>query len=367
MRIALVALSAKGAMAQYVGSLASGLYSSRERDIDLFVPEHFPVKYLTDGADGGVRLHLFKTGTSRVSAGVRLASPISGTSLAIRILHSSPDVVHLVSGEGYPWARIMAQWLEKARIPLVVTVHDPEPHLGEMLSHVNALLRRGVLARATLVHVHSRRFIPIMIRQGVSENVLRVIPHGSFAHLFTRHLRTGTVRERAILFFGRLAPYKGLDLLLEALPEVRPPAKLIIAGPGRISKRAKRMLSQLNHMCEVHNRFLDEAEVAELFQRASVCVMPYRQATQSSLPLIAAGFGVPVVATAVGALVEDVEVTGGIVVDPHDRHALAAGIRAAFTIRPTHPRGRSFVVLAEEFRRVYREAVQAKNRCEGWI
>lgn len=61
---------------------------------------------------------------------------------------------------------------------------------------------------------------------------------------------------------------------------------------------------------EVHNRYVPDEEAALFFQRASVLVLPYRQATQSSLPLIGAAFGLAVVASAVGAFVEDVPRVG---------------------------------------------------------
>ncbi len=58
---------------------------------------------------------------------------------------------------------------------------------------------------------------------------------------------------------------------------------------------------------EVHNHFISEAELAALFSRAAVVVLPYREATQSAVVVLAYTFGKPVVATNVGGLADQVD------------------------------------------------------------
>ena len=100
-------------------------------------------------------------------------------------------------------------------------------------------------------------------------------------------------------------------------------------GPGACPPKLESCFREHPDLFELHNRYLDDEEVAALFQRAAVCVLPYRQATQSSVPLISAAFGVPVVATAVGAFLDDVPRVNGILVRPDDAAALAQGIQDA--------------------------------------
>ena len=55
---------------------------------------------------------------------------------------------------------------------------------------------------------------------------------------------------------------------------------------------------------EVRSGWLGEAEMARLIAGADAVVLPYREASQSGVAPLAHGFGVPVVATPVGGLAE---------------------------------------------------------------
>lgn len=347
--VALVALSVRGAMGQYVEALGEAL--SRLARVHLFVPDHF------SGDVGQCEVHGFPTGRSRLEAFSRLANPVLGRGLWTRIRSVRPDIVHLFNGEGYPWGLLVAGWAQSSGLPLVVTVHDPEPHPGDRLDAVNAALRPWTLRRASIVHVHSRVFAPRVQSQGVPAERLRVIPHGSLAPRFTRYCRGHIPREPLALFFGRVLPYKGLDVLVAAASLLRGKLRVAIAGPGRIPEQLLWRIRSEPETFELHAEYLDDRHVATLFQRSAVCVMPYLQASQSSLPLIAAGFRVPVVASAVGALVEDVARVGGILVQPGEPEALAAGILAALDRCPVYPADLDFGRLAHRYLELYLDAV----------
>jgi glycosyltransferase involved in cell wall biosynthesis len=78
---------------------------------------------------------------------------------------------------------------------------------------------------------------------------------------------------------------------------------------------------------EVHNRFIEDGEVARLFLDADLAVLPYLEASQSGVLNLAAAFGMPVVATDVGELRETVESNRiGLVVPPNDPDRLADAI-----------------------------------------
>jgi len=192
-----------------------------------------------------------------------------------------------------------------------------------------------------------------MERLGVPQERIHVVPHGSFAHRFIIHAKDGIPREPIALFFGRLARYKGLETLVKAGLLLGGGLKVAIAGPGRLSRRLKNRVARHPEVFELHNRYLPESEVAQLFQRASVCVLPYQQATQSSIPLVAAAFGVPVVASAVGAFADDVPRVNGILVTPEDPGELARGIKSALGRLPYYPTELEFDHLAEAFFDLY--------------
>ena len=108
--------------------------------------------------------------------------------------------------------------------------------------------------------------------------------------------------KQALLFFGRNSPYKGLDVLLKAFRSVRnrEDVELLIVGEGDMSPFAA-MLKGLKHIY-VTNRFIPEEEVANVFKKASIVVLPYTSATQSGVIPVAAAFKLPVIATRVESL-----------------------------------------------------------------
>jgi len=331
-------------MGQYLEAFAAEL--SKRVELHIFVPKHFP-KHLDVRELGSAVVHCFVTGTSRAEALARLLNPVAALAVWRQIQAASPDIVHLFNGEGYPWSLLWARWANNAGLSLVVTVHDPEPHPGNVWEKVNARLRRYVLKRARSVHVHCQCFIQMVQAQGAKTVI--VIPHGSLAERFLRHRKDGIKREPMALFFGRIELYKGLETLIEAGIILGGKLRIVIAGPGQIPPTLLRKIQTHQRIFEVHNRYLADWEVAELFQRAAVCVLPYSQATQSSLPLIAAAFGVPVVATAVGAFIEDVPRVGGKLIPPGDAESLAKAIIEAVGSAPIYPRDLEFRYLAERF------------------
>jgi glycosyltransferase involved in cell wall biosynthesis len=346
LKIALIALSVRGAMGHYIDALVTPL--SKHVELHLFVPEHYT------GKSGMATVHFFATGLNKSQALYRLINPYLALHVWKSIENVEPNVVHIFNGEGYPWSLLWAYWASKTKLPIVFTVHDPEPHPGNILELINSYLRRFTLTRATKIHIHSQRFLQAITQQGVLPERVSIIPIGSIADRFVCHRRGDIFQERAALFFGRLEAYKGLDILVEAGLFLKGELRVIIAGPGDIPNTILQTIQTNPEIFELHNRYLSEDEVANLFQRASVCVLPYRQATQSQLPLIAAAFGVPLVATSVGGFLEDVPLVNGLLVPPGNPKALAEGIQEGVGRTPYYPKEYEFEVLVEKFVHLYK-------------
>lgn len=135
-----------------------------------------------------------------------------------------------------------------------------------------------------------------------------------------------------LLFFGFVRPYKGVDVLLRAMPEVvaaLPEARLVIAGEWWSSADGTRRLltEEVRAHVEIRDRYVSNEEMAGLFRTADVVVLPYRSATQSAVVQLAFGFGVPVITTRVGGLPDIVsDERNGLLVPPEDPGALASAI-----------------------------------------
>lgn len=139
-----------------------------------------------------------------------------------------------------------------------------------------------------------------------------------------------------LLFCGFVRPYKGLDILLDALPAIleRRPVHLLVAGEFWESDAP--YLKQINHLkideaVTLVNRYLSNEELAAVLAKADVLVLPYRSATQSGIVQLAFGQQKPVITTDVGGLAEAVEdERTGLVVPPEDPVALAAAVNRFF-------------------------------------
>jgi D-inositol-3-phosphate glycosyltransferase len=147
--------------------------------------------------------------------------------------------------------------------------------------------------------------------------------------------------ERVVLFFGQIAPYKGLEFLVAALARLipsLPDVKLVIAGKVKkgfeeywksiqteISRPGlqDRVIARIQH--------IPDEDVEMYFKAADVLALPYVEIFQSGVPFLAYTFGLPVIATDVGSLREDViEGATGMICRPRSAADLAEAMMAYF-------------------------------------
>ena len=254
-------------------------------------------------------------------------SPARGRRLARLVQHvpdmlryrPSADIVH------FQWLPVQAldvHLLPRDR-PRVLTAHDVlprEPRPGQLRG------QRRLYERMDAVVVHSehgrRRLVDEL---GLDAARVHVIPHGAFTHLAGAAAAEPPWRtdKPVVLFFGLLRPYKGLDVLLEAWDGSVDAELWIVGRPFGVE-----LPDTLPPGVRVLPRFVSDAEVAGLFRRADVVVLPYREIDQSGVLFTALAFGRPLVLSDVGGFPE-VAATGAAELVPAGdaaalRHALAA-------------------------------------------
>lgn len=113
--------------------------------------------------------------------------------------------------------------------------------------------------------------------------------------------------KQYILFFGFIRQYKGLDLLIEALPSINNNVELIVAGEFyEPEEDYKNLIEKLGLSNRVHfyADFIPQEKVATFFSACDILVQPYRTATQSGVAQIAYHFNKPILVTNVGGLPE---------------------------------------------------------------
>jgi len=148
-------------------------------------------------------------------------------------------------------------------------------------------------------------------------------------------------KSNVLLFFGLIKAYKGLDILLQAMPNVIaafPDTILRIAGEVYGSVQPyEELINALNirQNLNVSFDYISDPEIPLLFEGVSLCILPYKTASQSGVIATSYSYGVPVIATDVGGLGEYV-LPGktGYLVPPNDPRALADAIIGHLSAQP---------------------------------
>ena len=104
-----------------------------------------------------------------------------------------------------------------------------------------------------------------------------------------------------MLFFGLVRPYKGVDLLVEALAGTPDDVVLLVVGMPRmplapLEQRAREL--GIADRVRFVPHFVPDADVAAYFRRADLAVLPYREIEQSGVLYTALAFGTPLLLSA---------------------------------------------------------------------
>jgi glycosyltransferase involved in cell wall biosynthesis len=183
----------------------------------------------------------------------------------------------------------------------------------------------------------------------VSSDRITVIPYGINNAVPVSDLTRQAARqrlgiatgERVVLFFGQIAPYKGLEHLVDALTRLArsgSAVRLLIAGrvdPPSASywEGIERVIARGGIADRVtrHLSFIGDEDIEVYFKATDAVVLPYIHIYQSGVAFLAYSFGVPLIVTDVGSLREDVvEGVTGFLCRPRDPGALARAIDRYF-------------------------------------
>jgi glycosyltransferase involved in cell wall biosynthesis len=248
-----------------------------------------------------------------------------------------PDIVHLHAPLG-KLDFLYFRYLRSLGARIFYTAHDAVPLIGES--------RWSDWARyqgADGIFVHSSRCQRYLLDGGIDEGKITRIPHANYLDLCddmdlskekARELLGVPIGSRVVLFFGAIAPYKGLDVLIDAFARLQkddPHVYLVIAGGpledfGSYGRRIEALGASNRILRDL--RYIPFAEFSKFFLATDVVALPYRRISQSGVLQLAYGFGRPVVVTDVGGLGEAVAEDGtGIVISEPDSGELALAIR----------------------------------------
>lgn len=183
---------------------------------------------------------------------------------------------------------------------------------------------------------------------GVPESRTSVIPFGLNSTVPDTALTGPEARARlglgaadkVLLFFGNIAPYKGVEFLVDAVSAMagrQPELRLIIAGRPKGGEaywariREKIDASPARDRFVLRIEFVPDAETEIYFKAADVLILPYTHIFQSGVLFLGYNFGLPAIVADVGALTEEiVEGRTGFSFPPRDVPGLVRAIERYF-------------------------------------
>jgi glycosyltransferase involved in cell wall biosynthesis/phosphoheptose isomerase len=252
-----------------------------------------------------------------------------------------PDVVHAhfwMSGHA---ALIAAR---DVPVPVVQTFHalgvvkrryqgDRDTSPSERLG-----IEREIVRRADEIVATCTDEVFELVRIGALRHKLTVVPCGVDLTLFGPdgpRERTHDARRR-LLCVGRLVERKGIGNVIEALAEL-PDTELVVAGgpaAGSLDTDPEvRRLREVAERCAVADRVdlrgrVERSDLPALLRSADAVVCAPWYEPFGIVPLEAMACGVPVVASAVGGMIDTVvDGVTGVHVPPRDPERLAAALR----------------------------------------
>ena len=217
-------------------------------------------------------------------------------------------------------------------------------------SFMNRLTLRAQYRLCDAIFVHTEKMRGELIKDfGVGAEKVHMIPFGINNSVPDTALTSSQARqqlgigkdEKTILFFGALRPYKGLEYLVKAFLQLaanHPEYRLIIAGERRRESGdyPEEVLREIgdnafrDRVLQVI-RFIPDEQAELYFKAADVLALPYTNVFQSGVLFTAYGFGLPVVATDVGSMSEEVIVgKTGFLCEACDPRGLASAIEEYF-------------------------------------
>jgi len=274
----------------------------------------------------------------------------AGASLSPRMLLGARKIEDLDVVHGHldippgPLSAILCAM--KTDTPFVLTYH------GDWISNYGNILRRVIVSVCNMTVVEmliresdaiispSARYInESKYLRRVKEKTI-AIPNGLTFNECCTHLSKKECREilglhpdrRLILFMSSLQPYKGPQILIQAMVRIRervPDTELVIAGQGWMIQELQKMCKKLEmeHCIHFVGYIQDSEKKACMFKSADVFAFPSFSESFGNVGLEAMANGVPVVASRVGGI-PDVIIDGktGLLVPPGDSITLAETI-----------------------------------------
>ena len=262
---------------------------------------------------------------NRTKRGIHPLNIILYIRLIFFILRFNPDVIHVT----HPlWGPELLLYLFAHK--MVLTVHDPFLHSGEGDKTEHRARKLAFLLCKKLVLLNDKQKDEFISKYRIDNKKIFINKLGIYDCLRVSLNKKKSLCQDCnyILMFGRISPYKGIDILCEAMQIVKkqcPNVRCLIVGSGKMYFDFSLYYNDKN--IKLINRYIPTDELVGLIEGSLFTVCPYKDATQSGVVYSSFALHKPVVASNVGALGDAVKngVTG-LLVQPNTPIDLAKAI-----------------------------------------
>ncbi len=251
-----------------------------------------------------------------------------------------PDVIHF---QWLPLPVLDARLLPAFRrvAPVVLTVHDTDPFNGSPTARLQRMGFVRSLRACDRLIVHTAQGAARLATLGLPSARITQLPHGPLATQQADAAADAMQGELTFVLFGKIKPYKGADLLIDAfaaLPAaLRDQARLRIVGQAYMDTGALLRQAEARGVLDrvsLEARFVDDAEIPAIFAPGTIAVFPYREIEASGVLSLALANGRPVFASRLGSFAETIsDGVQGRLLPPGDVPALTQAMQAAIQDR----------------------------------
>lgn len=265
-------------------------------------------------------------------------NPLTWIATAFKVANHKPDLFILPWWVAF-WApqffTVISIVKKTSQARVVVICHNAIEH---ETSGMKMRVSKCVLAKADRILTHSLDETAALRGLIGSKTQITTGFHPTYDQFCRDNVDTAAIRDRlqlqgkVILFFGFVREYKGLDLLIQAMPQVlkHHAATLLVVGEFWKNKQTYDQLIKeldLHDAVRVIDSYIPNEELSHYFGVADIVVQPYRSVSGSGISQLAFGFGKPVIATDVGSLREVIQDgLNGKLVEPGNVEALAEAL-----------------------------------------
>lgn len=195
---------------------------------------------------------------------------------------------------------------ERRSVEWWTIIHDARPHPGDMTGLAHRLLTRSCRRSDRVITLSEAVAADILSQKLAAPEHLIKLFHPDLTFDAARPPPNRSSGPLRFLFFGRILPYKGLDLFVDAIRIAKgrgADIEALVCGDGALNVPMEKMRDL---GVELRNHWIADRDIAEILASCDVMVASHKEASQSGIVAAAFGAGMPVITTPVGGLREQV-------------------------------------------------------------